>query len=311
MRIVERGTWPLRRKSSCTGNVATTVAMASRRNLRQNHQPPLKHEQSTSFAVREAGDGAQAMAGTPSPRSLDAKDSSNSELRSKLADVRREVKEIKDNFTDLEAIRSTLSVVQDTVKSELKKMREETEELNKRIMIKIERIHDYLNGESETGMERHRPSKFVWPVKGFSKLKDQMLKCKAKSFFSDNFYVGINGYKMYLGAHFAEKNNKGKISLSIYMYITKGPNDRTLQWPYRRRSTFVVVDQKNNLHHKMAEIVPEELGRKQEHCFQKPTNGPNKGIGFTALMPLDELEDPEKGYLMNDSFLVHFITCDM
>ncbi|XP_077539766.1 TNF receptor-associated factor 1-like [Haemaphysalis longicornis] len=283
--------------------------MACRRNLRENRQPPLKHEEgTTSFSVREEGHGATVV-GTTNPLSLEAGDSNISELRSKLANVCREVEEVQDRFAELGAIKSTLRALQDTVKTEVKKMREESAAVDKRIMMKIEKIHDFLKSESDVTRDRLPPSKFEWQVKNVSKLKDQMLKGDVKSFFSDNFYVGINGYKMYLGAHFAAKNGKGKVSLSIYAYITKGPHDRSLQWPYSRRNTFVIVDQRTNAHHKAAEVVPGEL--QLEHCFQRPGNVPNEGTGFTAFMPLEELEDPDKGYLVNDSFLVHFITCDM
>lgn len=245
------------------------------------------------------------MAATPRPQ---FEDNAIKELKSEIEDVSHEVREINDRFAKLGAIRNRLSAIHETAKAEMKKMREESEAVEKRIMMKIEKIHDYLTDKS--GDERTRPSMFEWNVKNFSRLKDHMLKGKAKPFFSEKFYVGINGYKMYLGAHFAAKNETGKDSLSIYTYITKGPFDQALQWPYSRRSTFIIVDQMNNLHHKVAEIVPEKYGRDQEHCFQKPGSGPNEGAGFTAMMPVEELEDPEKGYLVNDSFLVHFITSD-
>ncbi|KAK8785733.1 hypothetical protein V5799_007898 [Amblyomma americanum] len=233
------------------------------------------------------------------------------EVREKLDDVCREVKSLKENFAEFEAIRSTVNAVQETVKNEMKKMREDSAVANKRIVTKIEKIQSYLKGRIDSIEDRFRSSKFVWHVKGFSKLKEQVLEGKAKSFFSDDFYVGIQGYKMYLGGHFAEKDDKGKTCLSLYVYITKGPYDPTLEWPYKRRSTFVIVDQKNNTYHKIAEIVPEELGPDLEHCFQRPKDGENEGIGYTAIMSLDDIENPENGYVVNDSFVINFITCEV
>ncbi|XP_077564802.1 TNF receptor-associated factor 1-like [Haemaphysalis longicornis] len=283
--------------------------MASRCNMRQNRHPALKREQRTSIALRKARDGA-VVQGTTIPQSPGADARTISELRRKLNDVCREVKAIKDALADLEDIRNTVSALQETVRNEMKKMREESAAISKRILLKVEKIHHYLRGESEPTKDQPRSSKFEWRVQNF-KLKEKMLAAKAKYFCSDTFYVGSHGYKMHLGATLSEKNSKGKVCLSVYTHITRGPYDRTLQWPYRRRSTFIVVDQKSNHHHKVAEMVPQELGRKQEHCFQRPKGGPNEGIGFTALLSLEELEDPEKGYLMKDSFLVHFITSDM
>ncbi|KAH9362925.1 hypothetical protein HPB48_014293 [Haemaphysalis longicornis] len=284
--------------------------MASRRNLRQNPQPRVKREQRTSTATRKARDGVVVQA-TAIPQFSGADTRTISELRLKLDDVCRELKVIKDALDDLEDIRNTVSALQETVRVEMKKMREESAAISKRILMKVDKIHHYLTGESEPAKDQPRWSKFEWRVENISKLKEQMLGGKAKYFYSENFYVGSHGYKMYLGATLAEKNCKGKVCLSVYTYITRGPYDRTLQWPYRRRSTFVVVDQKTNHHHKVAEMVPQELGRKQEHCFRRPKSGPNEGIGFTSLISLEDLEDPEKGYLFKDSILIHFITSDV
>ncbi|KAH9381320.1 hypothetical protein HPB48_011748 [Haemaphysalis longicornis] len=291
---MNRGTPPLHtRNSSHAGNVATNVTMACRRNLRENHQPPLQHEESTTpFSVREAGHGTTVV-GTTNPLSLDAGDSNITELRSKLANVCREVEEVKDRFAELGAIKSTLRALQDSVKTEVKKMREESAAVDKRIMMKIEKIHDFLKSESDVARQRLPPSKFEWQVKNLSKLKDQMLKGDAKSFFSDNFYVGINGYKMYLGAHFAAKNGKGKVSLSIYAYITKGPHDRSLQWPYRRRNTFVIVDQKTNAHHKAAEVVPGEL--QLEHLLPEARERPQRGNWIHGLHAPRRARGPGQG----------------
>ncbi|KAH9365160.1 hypothetical protein HPB48_021626 [Haemaphysalis longicornis] len=273
--------------------------MACRHKLRQNLQR-VKREQRTS------SDDA-VVQGTTIPQSSGADARCISGLRLKLDDVCRALKVIKDALADLEDIRNTVSTLRETVKTEMKRVREESAAIAQRILLKVDKIHHYLTCESGPAKDQPRSSKFEWRVENFSKLKEQMLGGKAKYFYNDNFYVGSHGYKMHLGATLAD-NSKGKVCLIVYTHITRNPYDRTLQWPYRRRSTFVVVDQKTNCHHKVAEMVPQELGRKQKHCFQRIKSGPNEGIGFTALI---SLEDSEKAYLMKDSLIVHFTTCDV
>ncbi|XP_077528208.1 TNF receptor-associated factor 1-like [Haemaphysalis longicornis] len=277
--------------------------MTCRHKLRQNLQR-VKREQRTN------SDDA-VVQGTTIPQSSGADARSISGLRLKLDDVCRELKVLKDALADLADIGNTVSALQEMVKTEMKRVREESAAIAQRILLKVDKIHHHLTCASELAKDQPRSSKFEWRVKNFSKLKEQMLGGKAKYFYSDNFYVGSHGYKMHLGATLAEKNSKGKVFLIVYTHITRNPYDRMLQWPYRRRSTFVVVDQKTDRHHKVAEMVPQELGRKQDHCFQRPKSGPNEGIGFTALLSLEDLADPGKGYLMKDSFLVHFTTCDV
>lgn len=290
-------------------DVAAHLKLECSRNLQLQQQPgTITQQQEAGEGSGVAGFAARADDGTLIYTGAEA--CQISEVREKLDDVCREVKWLKENFAEFEAIRSTVRAVQDTVKNEMKKMREDSAIANKRIVAKIEKIQSYLKGRIDSIEDRFRSSKFAWHVKNFSKIKEQVLEGKAKSFFSDDFYVGIQGYKMYLGGHFAEKDDKGNICLSVYVYITKGPYDPTLQWPYRRRSTFVIVDQKSNTYHKIAEIVPEDLGKELEHCFQRPKDGENEGIGYTAIMTLDDIENPENGYVVDDSFIITFITCE-
>lgn len=301
----------------CMKEIKRQDVAAHVKNECQRHlQQPQKPQPPTGpVAKQEAGEGSAvagfARADDGSLMYAGAEGYQIHEVREKLDDVCREVKSLKENFAEFESIRSTVNAVQETVKNEMKKMREDSAVANKRIVTKIEKIQSYLKGRIDNIEERFRSSKFIWHVTNFAKLKEQVLDGKTKSFFSDDFYVGIQGYKMYLGGHFSEKDDKGRTCLSVYVYITKGPYDPTLEWPYRRRSTFIIVDQKSNSYHKMAEIVPEELGPDLEHCFQRPKDGENEGIGYTAIMTLEDIEDPDKGYVVNDAFVIHFITCEM
>ncbi|KAG0445180.1 hypothetical protein HPB47_018824 [Ixodes persulcatus] len=283
-------------------DVAAHLKMECQRSMQPQQAPQQEAGEGSSVAVYPREDGVMYTV---------AEACQISEVREKLDDVCREVKSLKNSFAEFDVIRSTVSAVQDTVKIEMKKMREDSAIANKRIVTKIEKIQSYLKGRIDSIEDRFRSSKFVWHIKNFSKLKEQVMDGKAKSFFSDDFYVGIQGYKMYLGGHFAEKDDKGKTCLSVYVYITKGPYDPTLEWPYKRRSTFVIVDQKSNTYHKIAEIVPEELGIDLEHCFQRPKDGENEGIGYTAIMSLEDIENPENGYVVHDSFVINFITCEV
>lgn len=279
--------------------VAAHLKLECQRNLQQQAPQQQEAGEGSAVAAFARDDGTMYTA---------AEACQIREVREKLDDVCREVKSLKDSFADLDVIRST---VQDTVKSEMLKMREDTAVANKRIVTKIEKIQSYLKGRIDSIEDRFRSSKFVWHVKNFSKLKEQIAEGKPKSFFSDDFYVGIQGYKMYLGGHFADKDDKGRTCLSVYVYITKGPYDSTLEWPYRRRSTFVIVEQKNNTYHKIAEIIPEDLGPDLEHCFQRPKESENEGIGYTAILSLEDIENPVNGYVNQDGFVINFITCEV
>ncbi|KAM0006405.1 putative ubiquitinyl hydrolase 1 [Helianthus debilis subsp. tardiflorus] len=124
-----------------------------------------------------------------------------------------------------------------------------------------------------------RPSeRFTWTIENFSKLT-------RKKVYSDVFLVG--GYKWRV-LIFPKGNNSDH--LSVYLDVA---DFATLPygWSKNIQLSLAVVNQVNS---------DFTIRKDTQHRF----NARTKDWGFTSFMPLSDLYDPSKGYLLNDTFMV-------
>ena len=78
---------------------------------------------------------------------------------------------------------------------------------------------------------------------------------------------GPNGYTGYMG---------------VYLCLVPGEGDDSLEWPFTKRVTFIVVDQQNDglqVNNYQMILTPE--GQEQ---FNRPVAESNEGLGFSKFM---------------------------
>ncbi|KAL0337100.1 UNVERIFIED_CONTAM: Ubiquitin carboxyl-terminal hydrolase 12 [Sesamum calycinum] len=121
-------------------------------------------------------------------------------------------------------------------------------------------------------------SRFTWTIENFSRLN-------MKKLYSDVFVVG--GYKWRV-LIFPKGNNVDY--LSMYLDVA---DSSSLPYGWSRYAQFslAVVNQMNNKY---------TIKKDTQHQF----NQRESDWGFTSFMPLSELYDPNKGYLVNDTCVV-------
>ncbi|CAH8260155.1 unnamed protein product [Arabidopsis lyrata] len=120
--------------------------------------------------------------------------------------------------------------------------------------------------------------KFTWTIPIFTRLN-------TRKHYSDVFVVG--GYKWRI-LIFPKGNNVDH--LSMYLDVADAAN---LPYGWSRYSQFslAVVNQVNNRY---------SIRKETQHQF----NARESDWGFTSFMPLSELYDPTRGYLVNDTVLI-------
>ncbi|XP_050281136.1 ubiquitin C-terminal hydrolase 12-like isoform X7 [Quercus robur] len=121
-------------------------------------------------------------------------------------------------------------------------------------------------------------ARFTWIIDNFSRLNTKML-------YSDDFLVG--GYKWRILV-FPKGNNVDH--LSIYLDVA----DSTILpygWSRYNQFSLSVI---NQIHDKYS------ISKETQHQF----NARESDWGFTSFMPLGELYDPGRGYLVNDTCIV-------
>ncbi|CAA3015815.1 ubiquitin carboxyl-terminal hydrolase 12-like isoform X2 [Olea europaea subsp. europaea] len=121
-------------------------------------------------------------------------------------------------------------------------------------------------------------SRFTWMIENFSRLN-------AKKLYSEVFIVG--GYKWRV-LIFPKGNNVDYLS----MYLDVG-DAATLPYGWSRYAQFSLAVV-NQIHSKYT------IKKDTQHQF----NQRESDWGFTSFMPLSELYDPSKGYLVNDTCVI-------
>lgn len=134
------------------------------------------------------------------------------------------------------------------------------------------------NNQHQQPAEDPALSKFTWTIENFSRLN-------TKKHYSDVFVVG--GYKWRV-LIFPKGNNVDQ--LSMYLDVA---DSQSLPYGWSRYAQFslAVVNQAFSKHH---------VRKDTQHQF----NSRESDWGFTSFMPLSELYDPTRGYLVNDTCII-------
>nr|GEX49386.1 ubiquitin carboxyl-terminal hydrolase 12-like isoform X2 [Tanacetum cinerariifolium] len=121
-------------------------------------------------------------------------------------------------------------------------------------------------------------ARFIWTIENFSRLT-------GKKLYSDVFVVG--GYKWRV-LIFPKGNNVDH--LSMYLDVS---DSTALPYGWSRYAQFSLA-MVNQIHNKFT------MRKDNQHQF----NARESDWGFTSFMPLSELYDPGRGYLLNDTCIV-------
>ena len=133
-----------------------------------------------------------------------------------------------------------------------------------------------------------------WKIKGVKQKIE-----KKEDTYSDPFYVGL--YKCQ-GSIEWNCDNTGKVG--CFVHILKGEFDDILKWPFIYRRKFVLLNQnRNEDNHIWSKEITKETLQKYPHCFQKPTEIRNNGIGTRSFISVTEIFTEK--YCQEDSISLH------
>ncbi|GAU14501.1 hypothetical protein TSUD_250430 [Trifolium subterraneum] len=127
-------------------------------------------------------------------------------------------------------------------------------------------------------VEDPSPSRFTWRIDNFSRVN-------MKKLYSDVFVVGSYKWRVLI---FPKGNNVDY--LSMYLDVA---DSTSLPYGWSRYAQFSLAVV-NQIHNKYT------VRKDTQHQF----NARESDWGFTSFMPLGELYDPSRGYLMNDTLII-------
>ncbi|GER45747.1 ubiquitin carboxyl-terminal hydrolase [Striga asiatica] len=142
----------------------------------------------------------------------------------------------------------------------------------------MEATADNAGAVDNQATEEPQSSRYVWTIENFSRLN-------TKKHYSDTFVVGGHKWRVLI---FPKGNNVDH--LSMYLDVADSAN---LPYGWNRYAQFSLAVV-NQIHTKYT------AKKDTQHQF----NQRESDWGFTSFMPLSELYDPSKGYLVNDTCII-------
>ncbi|XP_073907226.1 TNF receptor-associated factor 1 isoform X2 [Castor canadensis] len=142
---------------------------------------------------------------------------------------------------------------------------------------------------------------FLWKITNVTRRCHESACGRTISLFSPAFYTAKYGYKLCLRLYLNGDGMGKRTHLSLFIVIMRGEYDALLQWPFRNKVTFMLLDQ-NNREHAIDAFRPDLSSA----SFQRPQTETNVASGCPLFFPLVRLQSPKHAYVKDDTM---FLKC--
>lgn len=134
-------------------------------------------------------------------------------------------------------------------------------------------------------------------------LLEDAMNNRQKSIYSTPFYVYPYGYKICMRLYINGDCKTKDTYMSLFYTIMGSENNYYLQWPFKCKATFTLIDHLNQDH-----ISDSCWSNIDEKSFQCPTCDMNVGFGIREFISLNILQQGSKKYFPNNKMYIkiHF-----
>lgn len=145
---------------------------------------------------------------------------------------------------------------------------------------------------------------YEWDVKPFRKYRNPPWP----EFKSEVLTVGERGYRLRLEGKFKFLNFPARF-LALYVRLQKGPDDESLEWPFRRKCSFLLMHtryaQRDILFTLEDHVNVERLPRATRVRLERPKTAENFAIGIEQCVAAQQMV--EGGFVYKNAFRIRFI----
>ncbi|CAF3978944.1 unnamed protein product [Rotaria sordida] len=137
----------------------------------------------------------------------------------------------------------------------------------------------------------------TWKIMNFQEKRMDATSERNLSIYSPPFYSSQTDYKMRLQLFLNGNNNIRGTHMSLFLVLMQGNHDAILQWPFKFKVTFTVLNQLSlNNNHSISFWFDTTSS-----CFQHLTTDMNIIYGISRFLPLDLFEKNQNQYVQNDT----------
>ncbi|XP_074067802.1 TNF receptor-associated factor 1 isoform X4 [Macrotis lagotis] len=162
------------------------------------------------------------------------------------------------------------------------------------VLTKLEQSLHLLEEASYDGV-------YLWKITNFTRRCHESACGRMVSLFSPAFYTARYGYKLCLRIYLNGDGTGKGTHLSLFIVVMKGEYDALLEWPFRNKVTFMLLDQ-NNREHVTDFFHPDPTSG----SFQRPQGESNIASGRPMFFPLNKLQSTKHAYVKDDTV---FLKC--
>ena len=145
--------------------------------------------------------------------------------------------------------------------------------------------------------------KLVWKISDYSEKRQEAISGRRVSFLSPYFFTSQYGYKMCARIYLNGDGMGRGTHISIFICIMRGQYDALLSWPFRRKVTFVLLDQAN-----VENVTDAFRPEPSSSSFQRPRKDMNIASGCPVFCSFDELR--KRRYVVDDAMFIQVIVGD-
>ena len=140
----------------------------------------------------------------------------------------------------------------------------------------------------------------TWKITEYARKRSEAVNGQKFSFYSPCFYTSRFGYKM-CARIYLNGNGIGRgTHISLFFVVMRGEYDAILRWPFRRRVTFMLLDQDN-----VEDVIDAFRPDPNSSSFQRPRRETNIASGRPMFCSIEELNN--HAYVRNDTMFLKII----
>jgi TNF receptor-associated factor 3 len=142
----------------------------------------------------------------------------------------------------------------------------------------------------------------LWKIMNYQRRKQEAVSGKTLSLYSSPFFTSRYGYKMCARVYLNGDGMGKGTHFSIFFVVMQGEYDALLQWPFRQKVTFMILDQSGSRRHLTDSFKPDP----NSSSFKRPLAEMNIASGCPLFVSQSILE-PSGNYVRDDTLFVKII----
>ena len=146
----------------------------------------------------------------------------------------------------------------------------ETQDTTRDLVEKLDMLQRHFGLKLSTDKEDGN-TRYIWKIDKFSDILRQAKAGEKETIESDPFYTAYYGYKLkvsvipYFADYFTYLPSRRSPYLSLSILLMEGEYDNMLPWPFRKKITFTLIDQHQDL--KQRKNVVDYLSVRRQGSF--------------------------------------------